>query len=373
MRRKTVRRVLTILAAMGVGLTGASSIAGQEFSEAVARSRALLEEYLATSGTPGISVAVALGDRVVWAEGVGLADVEHGVEVTPATLFRAWSIAKPMTASAVGLLYERGLVDLDAPIRTYLPSFPEKEFPITLRQLGGHRSGVPHYGDGDLANFVGYESTIQAVDKFKDRPLLFEPGTGFEYSSFGYNLIGAVIESVVGCPFVEFMRTDVFEPLGMRDTRPDRYREVIPNRTGFYQLSETGDIDNAPFTDNSDLWPAGGFLSTPTDLVTFGAGLLGGKLLQPETVELLLTSMGPVEGLGMGYGFGWYVGRFGGPDAGRFIMHSGGHFGGTALLAISEGRPIVTALMVNTTMTDEVFQALFRLQGQIEQLFLESR
>ena len=284
------------------------SLQAQSLGAAIADSRAALNEYVATSSAPGVSVAVVLGEALVWAEGFGLADVEHGVQVTPETLFRAWSISKPLTAAAAGLLHDRELLDLDAPISTYVPHYPDKDgHPITTRQLLGHRAGLPHYGPEDVANFVSYGSVFEALEKFKDRPLLFEPGTRFEYSSFGYNLVGAVVEAVAGVPFLEFMEAEVFEPLGMTQTRPDRHHEIVPNRTGFYALSEAGEVINAPFTNNSDLWPSGGFLSTPTDLVTFGAGLLRGDLLKPETVELLFTPVGPTERPGLEYGLGWYV------------------------------------------------------------------
>ncbi len=360
--------------ALVIGLiVGPAHAAEQSLDEAIAASRAAFEAYIESSSTPGVSVAVVLEDDLVWAEGFGLADVEQGVPVTPKTLFRAWSVSKPLTAAAVGLLHERGRLDLDAPVQRYVPGFPDKGKPITPRQLGGHRAGIPHYGPGDLANYTPYGSVLEALDKFKDRPLLFDPGTDFEYSTFGYTLLGAVIESAAETPYLDFMQAEVFGPLGMRDTRPDRYREVIPGRTRFYEVSETGDLTNAPFTDNSDLWPGGGFLSTPTDLVLFGAGLLRGDLMKPSTVDLLFTPMGIVEEFGMGYALGWYVLEPDEAGGGRILMHSGGHYGGAALLVIWEEPLVILAIMANATMTDAVFRDLFMLREQTSRAFMAVR
>ena len=299
-----------------------------------------------------VSVAVILEDKLVWAEGLGLANVEHNVPVTPETLFRIASISKSLTSAAVGILHERGLLDLDESIRTYLPSFPDKGDPITTRQLGGHLSGIPHYTPEDLVNHVAYGSAIEAIDKFKDRPALFEPGARFEYSSFGYNLIGAIVETVSGKPFLMFMEEEVFQPLGMRHTLADKYREIIANRAGTYELSETNEITIAPFTDNSDLWAAGGFLSTPTDLVTFGQGLLRGDLLRLETLEVLFTSMKTDNGTATGYGLGWEVIE---DDGERLLMHSGGHFGAASWLMMWQRRGLILAITTNLSMSSDTF------------------
>ena len=124
-------------------------LGAQSLDEVVAESRRIVEDFLVDSPTPGLSIAVHLQDSLVWAEGFGLANVEYKVPVTPETLFRIGSVSKAFTAAAVGLLHERGLLDFDAPIQDYVPSFPEKAHPITTRQLGGHLSGLPHYGAED--------------------------------------------------------------------------------------------------------------------------------------------------------------------------------------------------------------------------------
>lgn len=324
-------------------------VEAQTLGEVIEESRATIERYLADSPTPGLSIAVHMGDSLVWTAAFGVANVELGVPVTTETLFRIGSISKALTSAAVGLLYERGRLDLDAPVQTYVPSFPEKRYPITTRQLGGHLSGLPHYAPEDFQNFVPYAGVVEALDKFKERPLLFRPGERFEYSSFGFNLISAVVEGAAGRPFLEFMQEEVFEPLGMDHTVPDAYRSIVPHRTGFYEVDEEGRVANARFTDNSDVWAGGGYLSTPTDLVTFAAGLLDGDLLRPETLEVLFTSMTTTDGEATGYGFGWRVQD---SEGGRTVSHGGGHFGATALLTASTSPRLILAATANMSGAD---------------------
>jgi serine beta-lactamase-like protein LACTB, mitochondrial len=336
----------TLLLALGVCcLSGPGQIHAQTLEGAVHESRAIVDRFMAASSTPGLSIAVQLADSLVWAEAFGLANVEHGIPASTETLFRIGSISKPLTSAAVGLLHERGLLDLDESVQRYVPSFPEKEHPITTRQLGGHLSGLPHYSGQDLANFVSYASVTEALDKFKDRPLLFPPGTRFQYSSFGYNLISAVVEGAAGVPFLTFMHDEVFQPLGMRNTVADDYRRIIPNRTGFYHRGPQGDLGHAPFTDNSDVWAGGGFLSTPSDLVTFGARLTRGDLLAPETLEILFTAMATADGEPTAFGLGWLVGQ--NDDGEPMFSHGGAHFGATAYLLILPERELVMAVTTN--------------------------
>ena len=115
-----------------------------EYADAVERARPFVRALVVEENLPGLSLAVGIAGEIVWAEGFGWADIDERRPVTPQTLFRIGSVAKPMTATAVGLLHERGLLDLDAPVRNYVPSFPEKEWSVTTRQLMGHVAGVRH-------------------------------------------------------------------------------------------------------------------------------------------------------------------------------------------------------------------------------------
>lgn len=343
-RRKT--GPASLIAIVGWVLFGAPSDGvSQSIPEAIQSARGIVERFRAEHDIPGMSIAVAVHGEIVWEEEWGLADVEDGTPVDRGTRFRIGSISKALTSAAVGLLYEQGRLDLDAPVQRYVPSFPEKEHPITTRQLGGHTSGIPHYGPGDFANFVSYESVVAALDKFKDRELLFVPGERFEYSSFGYNLISAVVEGAAGVPFVEYMDSAVLAPLGMELTVVDDYRRIIPGRTDFYELSEAGDLRHAPFTDNSDVWAGGGYLSTSSDLVRFGVGMLDGVLLRPETTSMMFTPTATSSGEPSAYGLGWRVSTS--PGGRRVVGHGGSHFGARADLVVVPEHGVVVAMLAN--------------------------
>lgn len=294
---------------------------------------------------PGLAVAVGVEGRLVWSQAFGFADREGGVPATRTTRFRVGSVSKPLTAAAVALLHEKGLLDLDAPIQRYVPSFPEKEFPITTRLLAGHLAGIRHYLGEEFRIRRRYATVLEGLEIFRDDPLLHPPGTRFAYSSYGWNLISAAVEGASGEEFLSFMDRHVFGPLGMSHTEADRAEAEIPERTRFYERGEAGGIGEAPPVDLSHKWAGGGFLSTPEDLVRFGSAHLGEGFLREETLELLFTSQRTSAGEETGYGIGWRVDS----DAkrGRFAVHTGSSVGGSAILVVFRDDRAVFAMAAN--------------------------
>jgi CubicO group peptidase (beta-lactamase class C family) len=314
---------------------------------AIAEARRRIFAWMASTQAPGVSVAVARDGRLVWSEGIGCADLEQEVPVTPITRFRVGSVSKPLTATLLGLLVEEGRLDLDAPVQTYIPDFPRKAWPITTRQLAGHLAGVRHYKGQEFQIRDHYATVREGLAIFENDPLLFQPGTKFSYSSYGWNLISAVLEGAAHESFLPMMQARVFAPAGMAHTSPDDPDRIVPDRGRFYTRTEdTGAVANAGYVDNSYKWAGGGFLSTTEDLVTFGDALLEGRLLKPETLRMLWTSQKTSDGKETEYGVGWGVrsdkkGR-------RVISHSGGAQGGTAYLLIYPEERLVMAMLVNS-------------------------
>src|SRR5437899_2708143 len=188
------------------------------FAAIVARERTLVCERLATR-IPGVQVAVAVNGKLVWSEGFGYADAERKKPVTRETQFRIGSVSKPLTATAVALLYEQGKVDLDAPVQRYVPSFPDKGYPITTRQLAGHLAGIRHYKDQEFFLNRRFATVLDGLAIFQDDSLLFPPGTRFSYSSYGWNLVAAVVEGASGDDFLHYMSTHVFRPKSVSGPR----------------------------------------------------------------------------------------------------------------------------------------------------------
>jgi CubicO group peptidase (beta-lactamase class C family) len=307
----------------------------------------IAEQFLETSGVSGLAITVGTAEQILWSQGFGYADLEQDVPIDPVrTRFRVGSTAKSMTAVAIGQLYEDGRLDLDAPIQTYVPAFPQKAGTITTRLLAGHLAGIRHYANNaEFVSAVPYDSVSEALAIFADDPLLFPPGSEFGYSTYGYNLISAVVEGAAGENFLDYMSKNVFGPAGMDSTVPDRVYPLIPHRSRYYWMRD-GDIVNAPWVDNSNKWAGGGFLSTSEDLVRFGQAHLSDTLLNRQTIEMLWTSQRTSAGKKTGYGMGWFVAK---DNANRkIIRHAGGSIGGTTELRIYPDQDLIVVVIANT-------------------------
>ena len=314
------------------------------FDAARARAHAIACEKLAHN-IPGFALAVAVDGKIVWSEAFGYADLLAKRRTTPSTQFRIGSVSKPLTADAVAQLYESGKLDLDAPVQRYVPTFPDKGTPITTRLLGGHLAGIRHYNGDEFLLNQRYPTVTSALAIFAHDSLVAPPGTRFSYSSYGFNLISAVVEGASGEQFLSYMASHVFQPLGMTSTAPDKNDSLIPNRTRFYQRDSSGNFVVAPTVDNSYKWGGGGFLSTAEDLVRFGSAHLQPGWLKAGTLELLLTSQHTTSGAATGYGIGWFLGT---DTLGhRTAFHGGGSIGGTTAFGIDRDSHVVIALVTN--------------------------
>jgi CubicO group peptidase (beta-lactamase class C family) len=341
--------------------------AGDDWLDAVRAARTAVRAVMDSAGVPGASVAVGVGDGIVWSEGFGWADLEQRVPVTPLTRFRVGSVSKTMTASGLGLLVERGRVDLDEPVQRYVPDFPEKRWPVTTRQLGGHTAGIRHYRGNEMLSAKSFPTVASGLTIFAEDTLLFEPETGYAYSSYGWNLLSAVMEGASGRPFLAFMRDEVFEPLGLRNTVAEHMDSIIPWRTRYYEQGEDGRLVHAPYVDNSYKWAGGGFLSTPEDLVRFGRAHLRPGFLRAATLAELQEPQTLRNGESTGYGIGWR--RYPQDDGDQALGHSGGSVGGTTLLLLVPEHDLVVAGVVNISgpagriveEVAEIFEA--RLEG----------
>ena len=328
----------------------ATAPAPLRYADVVEEARALVKVDIAERGYPGIAIAVSVDGETVWSEGFGYANLEHRVPMLPSVKFRVGSISKSMTAAAVAKLVEEGRLDIDAPVQKHVPSFPEKAYPVTTRQLGGHLAGIRHYEGNE--NFIRdpYPTVLDGLDIFADDPLLHEPGTAFAYTSHGFNLISAVVEGAAKQPFLDTMRESVFRPLGLRDTVADFVTPIIPGRTSYYVRDAEGHVVNAPFVNNSYKWAGGGFLSTTEDVLTFANAHLGDQFLSEESRKLLFTEQRTRDGEGVGYGFGWFIRTR--DDGRRLLSHSGGSVGGTSLMVMEPSTRVVVVGLINLTRAD---------------------
>ena len=305
------------LAGMGAVAIVGMALAGALIADDVAISAAekaqfedAVSKFMAASHAPGVSAAVVENGELVWSEGFGLADLENSVPATSRTLYRLGSVSKPLTSTAAMQLWERGKIDLDAPVQKYCPAFPQKEWPITTRELLGHLGGIRHYksdsqDDPEIGNTKHFESMADGIKFFANDPLIAKPGTKFHYSTMGYTLVGCAIEGASGEKFVDYLRDNVFVPAGMTDTQADNLIAIIPHRTRYYSTNKSGAVVNADLLDSSYKIPGGGLISSADDMARFEIAILNDTLIKRATRDIQWTPQKTADGLQSGYALGW--------------------------------------------------------------------
>ena len=290
----------------------AAAVPATKWAGAVETARRAVRATVVEQNLPGLSVAVGVDREIVWAEGFGWANFERRVPVAPNTRFRIGHSSVAVTSAAVGLLLEDSRLHLMDDIQMHVPAFPRKEWRVTLRQLMGHLAGIRHYRDeADYTRTEHCERASDGVAAFANDALLFEPETDHQYSTYGWVLVSAAVEAAAKEPFFTFMRTKIFEPLGMAETSADRGNQPLPNQTVAYYPRLSGDPALGPAfaepADYSCFAGAGGLVSTPSDLVRFGLAMNEATLLKRETVDLLQTRQRLVSGEETDYGLGWMI------------------------------------------------------------------
>jgi serine beta-lactamase-like protein LACTB, mitochondrial len=309
-----------------------------------------VETVMAREKIPGLTVAVAIDDALAWTRGFGMADLENRVPATSKTVYRLGSISKPVTAVAVMQLVEKDRLELDSPIRKYVPAFPEKPWPVTIRQLLAHLGGIRHYsGPEELDSTRHYTDLLEPMKIFRDDPLLFEPGTKFAYTTYGYLLLGAAVEAGSRMKFMDYLRENIFRPADMDSMRADSVYDLIPNRTRGYRRTPSGTIQNCGLADTSNKIPGGGMVSTASDLVKFAAALDRGTLLGKELVRQMFTPQKMRDGKPAPYGLGWRILSLGDRKA---VGHGGAQQGTSTFLLLVPGQGLAVAVMENLEGTD---------------------
>lgn len=283
----------------------------------------------AAAALPGLQVFVEHRGKVILDRGFGLADLENETRVDVDTVFCIGSISKQFGAAAIMQLVEAGKLKLDDTLATYDPTFPRAER-ITIRDLLRHTSGIEDF------EYTGPWPATQAVERtdaevvalFKDRPALFEPNTGWSYSTSNYVVLGQIIEKVSGQPLREYMRTRVFERAGLRVTRFCDPYELIANRADGYDMVK-GTFVPAKMQIFTQFSVGGGICSTARELIKWQKALESGVVVSAESYKQMSTPTPLADGTPIGYGFGLFDGEFAGH---RLMSHEGGVSGFSSTL-----------------------------------------
>ncbi len=328
----------------GVGLNAALTT---EQTKAIERA---IKTDLAAQRTVGLTVAVLQDEDVVFDQGFGLSDLENQVPAKAETSYRLASISKSLSAVLALRLVEEGKLDLDKPVQDYCPEFPQKPWTVTTRHLLSHTSGIRHYKGKEINSTTSYKSTADALEIFKDDALLFEPGTDVQYTTYGYTVLGCVIEAAGGAAFGELAGDYVFTPAKMSSTRIDSNVDLIPNRAQGYKRTQTS-WRNSNLMDSSYKIPGGGIVSTAGDLVSFANALLHDKLVTSNTRKEMFTPA-PATLPKMPYGMGWQFSRLEGE-----VFHTGAQSRVATLLYLLPERDFAVAILTNTEETKTLYLA----------------
>ena len=333
----------------------------------------------------GLSIAIALGNDILYAQGFGMADGPKGMAATPDTVYQWSSVTKIATATAIVQLYDQGLLDLDAPVSDYLDYFPA-EYPITVRQLLTHSAALPDPGGFVPLNLNLDGKPLPDPDglarKYYEEftGLMFEPGSASRYSNLDYMTLGQIVAEVSGQPYVEYVQEHLLGPLGMESTDFTHSSEaMIANAAaGAFPAAEAEALiamldeirglgDGADFireTDDRHAWmslfnvPAssgGGLLGPVTEAIRFGQMHLNGgeldgvRIMSPESVALMQEMQLSTSGAPLGYGLGWDV--FDGGER-TFIEHNGDGTGSAAKLRLYPDEGLAIVMMSNSNRWD---------------------
>lgn len=285
---------------------------------------ALLRQAYAPEGTGAAVIAVRDG-QTVFRAAYGRANLELAVPMQPDMVFRLASLTKQFTAVAILLLVEQGRLALDAAISSLLPGYPRRDPPATVHQLLTHTSGVNSFRNPEQRRALPQQGlTMQEMLALAaEAPPESAPGERFLYNDAGYNMLGAIIQQVSGQTYEQFLREQIFEPLGLARTQYEHPERIILGRVTGYQPGPDGP-ENVPATNGALAFAAGGLLSTVDDLARWSAALVAGRLLRRETLELATTPATLNDGTPTGYGYGWQIRSY----EGHRIVEHGGEFAG---------------------------------------------
>ena len=364
---RTVRHNLTMLRLWAVALLLASLAGAQD----VARMRQVTDYYFNDYQFMG-SVLVARDRTILFNKSVGSANLEWMIPNSPGTRFRIGSISKQFTAAAILLLEERGKLSISDLVSKHLPSAPPAWSDITLMHLLSHTSGIPDIETlPDYPSWEPFPSPVEkTVARFYPLPLQFQPGERYRYSSSGYIVLGYIIERLSGKSYEQFLKENIFDPLGMKNSGYDSNSAVLARRASGYgtycppagcstTIAESGDDpvvirnpENAHFIHMSIPHAAGSLYSTTEDLLTWEQALFGGKLLSKQSLTKMIT---PGKG---NYGLGLNIQKRGG----RLVIgHSGGIEGFSAYLAYYPEDKTVIAVTANLGNAGTLYRQLSRL------------
>jgi len=315
------------------------------FEEAKTEAEKILYYLIQEEIIPGASVTVTKQGKIIWQGGYGYADISKKTPVDPQkTIFRVASMSKAITGVLLARLQEQKKFDWNLSLYEYVPNFPPKPFDFTIKQLAGHLAGIRSYKANEYTLNKKY-SIEEGIDLFKDDILQSAPGTKFLYSSYGINLISLAIEKCLNKKFEDIAKDEVFKPLNMWRTFPDRGK-IITDEATPYTRTKKG-LDKATEVNNYFKLAGGGFLSTSHDIAKMGTAIERHSFLSQAVENEMLKKQCTTDDVEINYGIGWQNQRdWNGRD---YFGHTGMGVGGFGWLSVYPNEQVVIVMLFNVT------------------------
>ena len=312
----------------------AQSVVVDEFSTLATKGDTLLNDAIHHHEHMGLTAGVYADGQIAWTGGAGYRDQKAKSPANGDMVNRIASISKSMTAVAIMQLVENNKLDLDASLQTYVPDYPKKpEGEITIRQLLTHTAGVPHYkGMLDGFSWKEYKNLNKAMNRFKKRDLKGTPGQIYQYTTYGYVLLGLVIEKCSGMSYENYMKKNIWDVAGMHHTSVEKKKQPVANKASFYKMKEKGKLKKDIKSNLSMKVPGGGIQSTAGDLLKFGQAIIDNKLISKETLEKMFYDP-KLKNRGNPYIMGFFL--YADDERGRIIGHSGSQVGTSTQMMLS--------------------------------------
>lgn len=315
------------------------------FEEAKTEAEKILYYLIQEEIIPGVSVTVTKQGKIIWQGGYGYADISKKTPVDPQkTIFRVASMSKAITGVLLARLQEQKKFDWNLSLYEYVPDFPQKPFDFTIKQLGGHLAGIRSYKANEYTLNKNY-TIEEGINLFKDDILQSAPGTKFLYSSYGINLISLAIEKCLNKKFEDIAKEEVFKPLNMWRTFPDRGK-IITDEAIPYTRTKKG-LDKATEVNNYFKLAGGGFLSTSHDIAKMGTAIERHSFLSQAVENEMLKKQCTTDDVEINYGIGWQNQRdWNGRD---YFGHTGMGVGGFGWLSVYPNEQVVIVMLFNVT------------------------
>ena len=280
---------------------------------------------------PGMSITVMIDSNIVLSKQFGYSDLSTKEKVNKNTKFRIASLSKIITSCSVMKLIEMGKISLDSSIRTYVPQFSKKRWRIPVKYLLNHTSGIRHYRGNEFYSPGNYHSIQDAINIFNNDTLLFEPGTKVSYSSYGYNLLGAMIENVSKKSFAQFVYEYILSPIKCYSIIPDNTSSSLINTSKFYIYSFNSIIKQCPEIDLNYKLPTGGYLSTTDDFAKLSYNIFHGTILNDSILKIYKTPTYLLDKKETLYSLGWRISEV---KKHNLYWHLGSTYGASSAVAV---------------------------------------